>query len=214
MSSSNSDAAANTGARSLLTANRTAGFHGPSIGLLGVLERDVPCRIRVSVRLTAPPPAPAPQVRMTVQRTPTGAMSAFDTVATSNAVTDAGFTTLVDVPVHDRRLGVAPLRGEHGRHGVRTTSTIFGSRRLSDQSGFSCGFEDTTGTRASTASPPRRGWTGRGPARLAVLTNTDADAHGGTRSVLATGRTATFNGPALDITGKMTRGFRYRVRCG
>ena len=83
---------------------------------------------------------------------------------------------------------------------------------IPDQSGFSCGFEDTTRNAGlycfTTPEGVDRAWAGRGSA---VLTNTDADAHGGTRSVLATGRTATFNGPALNITGKMTRGFRYRV---
>jgi endo-1,4-beta-xylanase len=209
----NSDAAANTGTRSLLTTNRTAGFHGPSRDLLGVLQRDVPYRIRVSVRLTAPPPAPAPQVRMTVQRTPTGGAAAFDTVASSNTVTDAGFTTLVGTyrfttDVTGLLLYVESTDG--------TASFYIDDFRVEevvpDQSGLLCDFEDFTRNAGlycfTTPEGVDRAWAGRGSA---VLANTDTDAHNGSRSVLVTGRTATWNGPALDVTGKLTRGFRYRV---
>ena len=44
-----------------------------------------------------------------------------------------------------------------------------------------------------------------------TLTNSTATAHGGTHSLLTTGRTATFNGPSLNLTGKLTPGATYQV---
>ena len=43
------------------------------------------------------------------------------------------------------------------------------------------------------------------------MTNTTADAHSGTRSLLTTNRTATFRGPAFNVTNVMFNGSRYRV---
>jgi endo-1,4-beta-xylanase len=54
-----------------------------------------------------------------------------------------------------------------------------------------------------------QGWIPRGPV---TLTNTDeVPAHGGTRSLKTTGRTAGFNGPSLNAFGLLTKGATYQV---
>ena len=54
-----------------------------------------------------------------------------------------------------------------------------------------------------------QGWIPRGPV---TLTNTDeVPAHGGTRSLKTTGRTAGFNGPSLNAFGLLTKGSTYQV---
>src|SRR5262249_4543304 len=54
-----------------------------------------------------------------------------------------------------------------------------------------------------------QGWIPRGPV---TLTNTnEVPAHGGTRSLKTTGRTAGFNGPSLNAFGLLTKGATYQV---
>lgn len=59
-------------------------------------------------------------------------------------------------------------------------------------------FEDATA----------QGWIPRGPV---TLTNSTDFAHGGTHSLLTTGRTAGFNGPSLNVLGTLTKGATYQV---
>ena len=49
-----------------------------------------------------------------------------------------------------------------------------------------------------------QGWTARGGG--VVLTNSTVVAHGGTHSLLTTGRTAGFHGPSLNILSTLTKG--------
>ena len=53
-----------------------------------------------------------------------------------------------------------------------------------------------------------QGWVPRG---TAVLTNTTEAANTGTHSLKTTGRTAGFNGPSLDVLGKLSAGTVYQV---
>jgi len=54
-----------------------------------------------------------------------------------------------------------------------------------------------------------QGWIPRGSS--VVLTNTTEAAHGGTHSLKTTGRTAGFNGPSLNVLGKLSKGSTYQV---
>lgn len=54
-----------------------------------------------------------------------------------------------------------------------------------------------------------QGWIPRGSG--VVLTNTTEAAHGGARSLKTTGRSATWHGPSLDLTGKLLKGATYQI---
>lgn len=54
-----------------------------------------------------------------------------------------------------------------------------------------------------------QGWIPRGSS--VVLTNTTEAAHNGTHSLKTTGRTAGFNGPSLNVLGKLSKGSTYQV---
>jgi len=56
-----------------------------------------------------------------------------------------------------------------------------------------------------------QGWVPRGGS--VVLANTTEAAHTGTHSLKTTGRTAGFNGPALDVTTLLVKGATYQVTC-
>jgi endo-1,4-beta-xylanase len=68
---------------------------------------------------------------------------------------------------------------------------------------------NTAGAAATFESGGLEGWFSR--TGVEVVTNTTADAHSGTRSLLTTNRTATFRGPAFNVTNVMFNGSRYRV---
>ena len=53
------------------------------------------------------------------------------------------------------------------------------------------------------------GTTGWAPFGAATLSSVSGTAHGGTRSLLATGRTASWNGPSQSVTSKLTNGRSY-----
>src|ERR1044071_781499 len=74
----NTTEAAATGARSLKTTGRTAGFNGPSLNVQSTLSRGTIYQITASVRLVAG--QAADPLKITVQRTPVGGSSAFDQV--------------------------------------------------------------------------------------------------------------------------------------
>jgi endo-1,4-beta-xylanase len=209
---SNTTEAANGGARSLKTTGRTAAFNGPSLNLLGQLQPDVAYQLRVAVRLVAG--QPASQVVVTMQRTPAGLPDVFERIAASAeaGVTDAGWTTLVGSYRFTGDVSGLILYVESGN---ATLEYYIDDFRLAevvpDQTGFACDFETArnSGLYCFTAlDTTDRNWGGRGSAAVA---NTTEDAHGGTRSLKTTGRTAVWNGPALNILSKMTPGFRYRV---
>ncbi|HEX6767619.1 MAG TPA: carbohydrate binding domain-containing protein, partial [Polyangiaceae bacterium] len=90
----NTTEAAADGVRSLKTTGRTAGFHGPSLNVLGVLRKGATYQVSVKARLVTGEVATT--LRVTVQRTPTGQSSAFDSVASASA-TDAAFVTMSGV---------------------------------------------------------------------------------------------------------------------
>jgi endo-1,4-beta-xylanase len=53
-----------------------------------------------------------------------------------------------------------------------------------------------------------QGWFGRGTAAVAATTDS---AHGGTHSLRTTGRTATWNGPSVELAGKLLTGATYAI---
>src|SRR5687767_13097764 len=82
----NSDAAANSGTRSLLTTGRTAGFNGPSLEVGTLLTPGTIYQFTAFVRLA--PGESATQVRMTMRRTPSSGSAVFEQVASNTAVTE------------------------------------------------------------------------------------------------------------------------------
>jgi endo-1,4-beta-xylanase len=203
----NTTEAAHGGARSLKTTGRTAGFHGPSRDMLGTLARGSTYLITVWVRLVAGQPADT--LKVTMQRTPTGGSNAFDQVAVSatNGVTDAAWVMLQGQYTFSTDVTGLLLYVE----AAGTTSSY-------DIDDFSvlllgsagCGpTPDTTGIHSNFEDGTRQGW---GP-RIGdeVLTVTTADAHGGSFSLLTTGRTSAFRGPSINAAGKLCNGSQYRV---
>jgi endo-1,4-beta-xylanase len=200
----NSIDVANTGTHSLKTTNRSASFNGPSLNVQTLLTKGATYQITVSARLVAGQPAST--LLASVARTPTGGSTAFDTVASATNVTDAAWVTF------------------SGLYSFTTTnsSLIF---YVQTSSGTASYYIDTVSI-AQVAPPPGppgntngasanfesgtlEGWKSRTGGESVNPSN--ADAHGGSFSLLTSNRTAAFQGPAFDVTNVMFNGSRYVV---
>ncbi len=199
--------AAASGVYSLKQSGRTATWNGPGLMLTTLLERDTPYEFSAAVRLT--PGQLATTLKMTMARVPLGGSTAYEEIAPSASVTDAAWVTLRgsyrfsgDVDSLMLYVESASETAEFYLDDVRISKVV------PDQSGFLSDFEDGTLLGYTTPGGTPRYWVGRGPTVVANVADT---AQSGARSLLASGRTASWNGPSLDILGKMTNGFRYRI---
>ncbi|HKW16920.1 MAG TPA: endo-1,4-beta-xylanase [Terriglobales bacterium] len=205
---------ANTGTHSLLTTNRTQTFQGPGIDLTSVLTAGQPYLFKIAVRLSDSTPSAGDTVRMTMKSIIGGASPAFSTVASSSAVTNTGWVILQGSYTPPANFTPPPTGTDNlflyieddsnaaAEYYVDTFSvsvTSGGCTVPPDNSGIMSDFEDGTA----------QGWSTR--FGLNTVTNTTADAHTGAHSLIVTGRTANFQGPARDITGKMCNGQQYWV---
>jgi endo-1,4-beta-xylanase len=202
----NTTEAAQAGTRSLKTTGRTQGFHGPSLNIQNTLIKGATYQVTVSVRLVS---GQAPTtIRVTVQRTPNGGSNQFDSVVSSanNGVTDAAWTTLNGVYSFGTDNSGLLLYVEATSATASYYIDSFSITQLAPPPGPP---PNTTGAASTFETGTREGWAPRiGDETLTVTT---ADAHSGAFSLLTSGRTSAFRGPAFNVTNVMFNGSRYRV---
>ena len=202
----NTTEAAQAGTRSLKTTGRTQGFHGPSLNIQNSLIKGATYQVTVSVRLVS---GQAPTtIRVTVQRTPNGGSNQFDTVVSSanNGVTDAAWTTLNGVYSFGTDNSALLLYVEAT---TATSSYYIDSFSITQLAPPPGPPPNTTGAASTFETGTREGWAPRiGDETLTVTT---ADAHSGAFSLLTSGRTSAFRGPAFNVTNVMFNGSRYRI---
>ena len=197
---------AHGGTHSLLTTGRTQGFHGPSMDLVGSLTKSATYQVTAWVRLTTG--TAATQVRVTVQRN-LASGSQFDSVASSSAtgVTDSAWTQLTGLYAF---AGDDPsaliLYVESSDPTASYYLDDFSIVKIADPPGLP---PNTTGLTTTFDDGTAQGWRPRiGDETLSV---TGADSHSAPNSLLTTGRTTAFRGPAIDVTNVMFNGSRYKV---
>ncbi|MEJ3745462.1 endo-1,4-beta-xylanase [Actinomycetes bacterium KLBMP 9797] len=193
--------AAHGGTHALLTGARTATWEGPGRDVRGVLVPDAVYTVEAYARIVAGQ-GPA-DLAVTVQRTPAGGSTTWERVASASAVTDGAWVA---------------LRGEYRFSGDvselqlylespdATVSFLLDDVTVTMTQGPPGGPPDEVGVRTDFESGETQGWGRRGGESVAV---TDADAHGGTRSLLTSARTASWNGPSLNLLGRMGLGKKY-----
>jgi len=203
----NTAEAANTGTQSLKTTGRTAGFNGPALNLFGTLSPGTVYQVTLAVRLVAG--EPATQVIVTVQRTPSGGSNQFDRVAASadGGVTDAAWVTLQGYYSFAGDVSDLLLYVESASP---TASYYIDDFSVVAVPAVGCAVpQDTSGIHTDFETGTSEGWAPRiGRETVAV---TSADAHGGSYSLLTTGRQAAFDGAAINAAGKLCNGSRYVV---
>jgi len=201
----NTTEAAFTGTHSLKTTGRTAGFNGPSLQLLTQLTKGATYAVTVSGRLVAG--TPATTLKVTMQRT-VGTTANFDTIVNNTNASDTAWVTMTGTYSFntDNVTGLL-LYIESASATASYYIDSFSIVQLAPPPQIPP--PNTAGAAATFESGGLEGWAGRFGGEQ--LTNTTADAHTGTRSLLTANRGGAFNGPALNVTNVMFNGSRYRV---
>ena len=202
-SPANSTEAARTGTRSLKTTGRTATWNGPALNLLNVLSANTTYQISGWVRLVAG--QPNSNLKFTVEMRATGAAAnSYVQINPATAVTDGGWVQL------------------QGSFSFTSASNEHMLLYLESDDATSAFFlDDFTITGPGGSEPPpgtvvadgfeggtTENWAARG--NVVLSSSTDA-ARTGTRSLKTTGRTATWNGPALDVRTLLTANTTYQI---
>jgi len=203
---SNSTDVAHGGTHSLLITGRTAGFNGPSINVLGTLVKGATYQVTAWGRLAAG--TPATQLKITGFRNLASGAN-FDGIASTGAtsVTDSAWTQMTGLYAFS---GDDPTALIFYIESASATASYYIDDvtvvKISDPPGPP---PNTTGLTSTFEDGNADGWTPR--IGVETLTPTTADAHSGNFSLLTTGRTAAFTGPAFDVTNIMFNGSRYKV---
>ena len=199
----NSTDTAFTGTHSLLTTNRTASFMGPGVNVQGMLTKGATYQVTLSARLQTGQPAST--LIATFQRTPTGGSAAFDQVV-SASVTDQAWVTMTGTYSFstDNSGLIFYVQTSSGN-----TSYYIDAVSIAQVAPPPGPPGNTAGASSTFESQTTEGWKSRTGGETVAVTN--ADAHGGSFSLLTSNRTATFQGPAFDVTNVMFNGSQYVV---
>ena len=193
------------GTRSLKVTNRSASFMGPGLNVLTSIAKGATYLVTVSARLVAG--QPTTNVLASFSRTPTGGTGTFDTALTLSNVTDQAWVTgsaLYTSPTDNSSLTFF-IQTQNGN----LSSFYVDNISIAQIQGPPGPPGNTTGASATFESGTAEGWKPR--IGRETLSPSSADAHSGSFSLLTTGRQATFDGPAFDVTNVMFNGSRYVV---
>ncbi|MEV0380305.1 endo-1,4-beta-xylanase [Nonomuraea sp. NPDC050643] len=186
--------AARTGTGGLLVGGRTATWHGASIP--APFARGVGYDVTAYARLVSGQPAAT--IAMTVQRTPTGGSTTYERVAAAT-VTDGGWVRLSGSYLFTAESADVQLYVESsdatGRYHL--DDIVISPQGDPTREPITSDFEDGTA----------QDWASRAAATLEPGTT----AHAGTRGLTVTGRSASWDGPALNVLGRMGKGDKYAL---
>lgn len=204
----NSTAAAYTGTHSLLTSTNSGGAGGPSISMDGLLIPGATYQITGYVLLTSGENSSSANFSM--KRTDPGCSggTCYDTIGTYQVPVSGSSwaqiggtytvsTTETDLTLYAQLVGAAS-----------TQSFYLDDVIITEIAGPPGGPQDNSGITTTFEDGGLDGWSSRAGS---TLTNTTADAHSGTHSLLVAGRTADYDGPQIDVSNKMYNGSVYSI---
>ena len=203
----NSTAAAFTGTHSLLTTTNSGGAGGPGI-LLTNLVPGATYQITGYVMLTSGEAATSAD--LTLKRSDSGCSggTCYDTVGTYQVPVSASTwaqiggaytvsTTATSLLLYAQLIGPTTAQSFY-LDDVVITEIAGPPGGPQDNSGIATNFEDGG----------LDGWSSRAGC---AVTNTTADAHNGTHSLLVASRTADYDGPQINVSDKMYNGSTYSI---
>ncbi|GIH26804.1 beta-xylanase [Acrocarpospora phusangensis] len=186
--------AAHGGARSLSVTGRSANWHGTSI--TPPFEKGITYNVTAWAR--ALPGQPSSTVALTMERTPSGGSTTYERIGAAT-VTDAAWVEISGAYSFsvDSTLNLY-FESSGDTVAFYLDDVVVSSDSDPTQSGLVTDFE--TGA--------AQGWAPRGSATLAAST---AAAHAGSYGLAVSNRSASWDGPARNILGKMAKGSKYAL---
>jgi endo-1,4-beta-xylanase len=197
---------------SLLVTNRSAGYMGPSLNLLGVNGVTAGATYQVTAYvLLAAPDSVNPTVTLSTKTADCATTGAYGNIATSAALSSTAWTKVQGTFTFSNLPGPPTTLLLYIQSSSATDSFYVGHVTISqlappppnpsqqDNSGITSTFEDGG----------LDGWSSRSGSST-VSNSTDA-AHSGTHSLLTTGRIANWDGPQISVSNKMYPGSVYNI---
>ncbi|HUH62811.1 MAG TPA: endo-1,4-beta-xylanase [Terracidiphilus sp.] len=202
----------NGDALSLETTNRTAGYMGPSLNLLGLngLQAGAVYQVTAYVLLAAPD-STNPTATLSLKTADCATAGAYGNIATSGPLSSTAWTQVQGTFSYSDLPGPPTSLILYIQSSSATDSFYIDDVTISelsppppnpsqqDNSGISSDFEDGG----------MDGWSSRSGS--STLANATDAAHGGTHSLLTTGRIANWDGPKIDVDNKMYNGSLYNL---
>ncbi|HKN74662.1 MAG TPA: endo-1,4-beta-xylanase [Candidatus Acidoferrum sp.] len=203
----------NGDARSLLVTNRTAGYMGPSLNLLSVnnVVAGATYQITAYVLLAASDSSNPTATLSTKTTNCANTSGSYNNLATSGALSSTAWTKVQGTLSFSNLPGppsslVLYIQSSSATDSFYIDDVTIGqlspappSPSQQDNSGITTTFEDGG----------LDGWSSR--TGSSTLTNTTAEAHSGTHSLLVTGRVANYDGPQINVSDKMYVGSVYNA---
>src|SRR5271170_3757227 len=197
---------------SLLVANRSAGYMGPSLNLLSVNNVVAGATYQVTAYvLLAAPDSSNPTATISTKTADCATSGAYANLATSGALSSTAWTkvqgtfSFSDLPGPPSSL-ILYIQSSSATDSFYVSDVTIGelSPPPPDPS-----KQDNTGITSTFEDGGLDGWSSRSGS--STLTNSTAEAHSGTHSLLATGRIANYDGPQINVSNKMYVGSEYAI---
>jgi len=205
------DPAGNT--NSLLVTNRTASFMGPSLNLLNVPNVVAGATYQVSVYvLLAAADASGPTATISTKTTDCAAPNgAFGNLGTSAALSNTAWTkvqgtlSFSDTPGAPTGLTLY-IQSSSATDPFYVSDVVIGELSPAP---LPPSQQDNTGITSNFEDGGTDGWSSR--TGSSTVANSTVAAHGGTHSLLTTGRVANYDGPQISVNNKMYAGSQYNL---
>ena len=203
----------NADTRSLLVTNRTSTYMGPGLDLLSVNNIVAGATYQVSAYvLLAAPDSSNPTATISIKRTdcanPSGT---YSNLVTSGALSSTAWTkvqgtfSFSNIPGPPTGL-ILYIQSSSAADSFYIDDVVIGELAPPPPNPSQ---QDNTGITSTFEDGGLDGWSSRSGS--STLTNTTAEAHSGSHSLLVTGRTANWDGPQISVNNKMYNGSRYSV---
>ena len=202
----------NNNTTSLLVSNRTAGYMGPALNLLGVnnFVAGATYQITAYVMLQSADTS-GPTVSLSSKTADCATSGSYGTIATSAALSNTAWTKVQGTFSYSNLPG-PPTTLDLSLQSSSATDSFYVSDvtiGLLSPAPLSPSQQDNTGISSTFEDDTTDGWGSRsGSSTVAAST---AAAHSGTHSLLTTGRTANWDGPSISVSDKMYVGSTYNV---
>jgi endo-1,4-beta-xylanase len=197
---------------SLLVANRTAGYMGPSLNLLTVPNVVAGATYQVTAYvLLAAPDSNNPTATLSTETADCATSGAFGNIATSAALSSTVWTKVQGTFSYSDLPGPPTSLSLYIQSSSATDSFYIGDVTINELSPAppNPSQQDNTGITSTFEDGGLDGWSSR--TGSSTVANTTADAHSGTHSLLTTGRVANYDGPTINVSNKMYSGSEYNI---
>ncbi|HLK18830.1 MAG TPA: endo-1,4-beta-xylanase [Bryobacteraceae bacterium] len=199
--------------RSLLVSNRTSGFMGPALNLLSVPGVTAGAIYSVTAYvLLAAPDSSNPTATLSTELTNCANSSGiFTNLGTSSALSTTAWTKVQGNFSFSNVPGPPTALTLYIQSSSATDSFYISHVTITEVSPppIPVSQQDNTGISTNFEDGGLDGWTSRSGS--STLANSTTTAHGGTHSLLITGRTANFDGPQINVSNKMYPGSAYAL---